>query len=188
MAPVVRISDVNWERLKRWAVPLEDSADDALGKVLDAAESQSFRISKSGDSEVGPMQAESDELSNCAPDSNEQGARNSAIPQRRRRRKRQNISQAEYELAIIESISKLGGQARVSDVLDEVEQRMKHSFEAKDYEYTSSGTEMRWRNAARWARSVLVKKGLLKSDSEQGVWELTPQGDAEARGQRQQRP
>ena len=38
MPPVMRISEHNWERLKMWATPLEDSADDALGKVLDAAE------------------------------------------------------------------------------------------------------------------------------------------------------
>ncbi len=40
MPPVMRISEHNWERLKMWATPLEDSADDALGKVLDAAESK----------------------------------------------------------------------------------------------------------------------------------------------------
>lgn len=38
MMPVVRISDGTWERLKTWAEPLEDTADDALRKVLDIAE------------------------------------------------------------------------------------------------------------------------------------------------------
>ena len=37
MAPVIRIGDDTWEMLKIWAVPLEDSADDALRKVLRAA-------------------------------------------------------------------------------------------------------------------------------------------------------
>lgn len=36
--PTIRISDETWERLKRWAVPLEDTPDDAVRKVLDAAE------------------------------------------------------------------------------------------------------------------------------------------------------
>lgn len=36
--PVIRISDSTWDRLKRWAEPLEDSADDAIRRVLDAAE------------------------------------------------------------------------------------------------------------------------------------------------------
>lgn len=38
MVPVVRIGDVQWERLKRWAVPLEDTPDTALRRALDAAE------------------------------------------------------------------------------------------------------------------------------------------------------
>lgn len=38
MAPVVRISDESYERLKTWAEPLDDSADDAFRKVLDAAD------------------------------------------------------------------------------------------------------------------------------------------------------
>ncbi len=40
MVPVVRISEESYERLKSWAEPLEDTAEDALRKVLDAAELQ----------------------------------------------------------------------------------------------------------------------------------------------------
>lgn len=36
--PVVRIRDATWDRLKKWAEPLEDSADDAIRRVLDVAE------------------------------------------------------------------------------------------------------------------------------------------------------
>ena len=36
--PTIRISDKSWQRLKAWAEPLEDTADSALVKVLDAAE------------------------------------------------------------------------------------------------------------------------------------------------------
>ncbi len=36
--PVFRMSDENWERFKKWAVPLEDTADSAMSRVLDAAE------------------------------------------------------------------------------------------------------------------------------------------------------
>ena len=38
MVPVIRISDSNWERLKRRAVPLEDKTDDVLTRVLDLAD------------------------------------------------------------------------------------------------------------------------------------------------------
>jgi hypothetical protein len=36
--PVIRITDATWDRLKRWAVPLDDTPDDAVRKVLDVAE------------------------------------------------------------------------------------------------------------------------------------------------------
>jgi len=36
--PVVRISDKTWNRLKAYAVPLEDTADAAIRRALDAAE------------------------------------------------------------------------------------------------------------------------------------------------------
>lgn len=36
--PMYRISDETHERLKRWAVPLEDSRDDVVRRVLDVAE------------------------------------------------------------------------------------------------------------------------------------------------------
>jgi len=39
MSPVIRISRANWERLKHFAIPLEDSIDDVLSKVLTLAES-----------------------------------------------------------------------------------------------------------------------------------------------------
>jgi hypothetical protein len=38
MSPVIRISRANWERLKQFAIPLEDSIDDALSKALTLAE------------------------------------------------------------------------------------------------------------------------------------------------------
>ena len=43
MAPVVRISEESYERLKSWAEPLEDTAEDALRKALDAADQQRNR-------------------------------------------------------------------------------------------------------------------------------------------------
>lgn len=36
--PTIRISDQNYQRLQQFAVPLEDTPNDALGRVLDLAE------------------------------------------------------------------------------------------------------------------------------------------------------
>ena len=37
MPRTIRISDATWERLKAWARPLEDSADDVVSRILDRA-------------------------------------------------------------------------------------------------------------------------------------------------------
>ena len=44
--PVVRIGDTTWEMLKTWATPLEDTADDALLKVLRIADEHRRSIEK----------------------------------------------------------------------------------------------------------------------------------------------
>ena len=184
--PVIRISDENWERLKRWAVPLEDSVDDALSRVLNVAE-QHARQSQDGqftNTVNGLGQPESDDSDTRASYDHQI---NTGTPTRRRQGRGQKVPQSSFELPILKSLDKLGGKARVRDVLDEVEQRMKPLLGAIDYEFPETGTEARWRNTARWARAALIQKGLIKpnSDSERGVWELTPRGVAEARNKNQ---
>ena len=53
--PVVRISDQTWTRLQEWAVPLVDSVDDALIRVLDAAGSP--KTSRNPRRQVGQIKA-----------------------------------------------------------------------------------------------------------------------------------
>ena len=36
--PVIRIKPETYERMKNWAVPLEDTANDAIERILDMAE------------------------------------------------------------------------------------------------------------------------------------------------------
>lgn len=174
MSQVVRISDENWERLKKWAVPLEDSVDDALGKALDAAEPHRSRFLDEQPSSNDSILGQNDST-NSSKDTGNSGERTIS----RRRRKGQKIPQAAYEIPILESIDKLGGKAKAGDVLDELERRMKPLFGPVDYAKT--GTEARWRNTARWARAALIEQNLIKANSKRGIWELTQKGLAEAR-------
>ena len=51
----------------------------------------------------------------------------------------------------------------------------------KDVDYdplASSPDNLRWRNAAQWARNSMVREGLLKADSPRGVWEISDKGQA----------
>ena len=206
MAPVIRISDRNWERLKKWAVPLEDSADDALGKALVAAEAQRngkishLPISNHHGNTLGsvPKETAREEAadtpqhanggmdspfpSDCRPEAEDNGL----FTERflgddevgpQRILKRQKTPQQAYEFPILESLYELGGKAATSIVLDRVEVRMTHLLSDVDYQPLKSGA-LRWRNTAQWARNTLVEGGLLKNES-WGIWELTEQGITE---------
>lgn len=88
----------------------------------------------------------------------------------------------EFYLPILFVIEKMGGSAKISDVLDKVEELMKPKLKEVDYEPLASDSNiLRWRNTAQWARATLVKKGLLASDSPRGVWEITEKGRKELR-------
>ncbi len=157
--PVIRITDATWERLKRWAVPLEDSPEDAVKKVLDAAEEHlkcpQSKLPKSGVTQITVRRGRSDKLP--------KGLR---------------TPQEAYRRPILKAVSELGGSASVDKVLKVVEQKMKPILKDVDYQRLASGGSVRWENTAQWARYFLVREGLLASPSEslRGVWALTEQG------------
>lgn len=90
-----------------------------------------------------------------------------------------------YYQPILQALQERGGTAQMSDVLDHVRKAMKGTLRDVDYDPLASDPEMpRWRNAAQWARNSLVKKGLMKSNSRRGVWEVSAKGIQWLRGER----
>jgi len=80
----------------------------------------------------------------------------------------------DYYQPILQALNESGGSAKVSDVLERVEQLMQDVLREVDYEPLPSNAEMpRWRNTAQWARDAMVREGLLKSNSPRGIWEIT---------------
>lgn len=78
---------------------------------------------------------------------------------------------------ILKALIELNGSAEMDDVLEKVEQSMKGVLRQVDFEPLASGTDMlRWRNTAKWARNTMKEEGLLKSNSPQGIWEITETG------------
>jgi hypothetical protein len=153
--PVIRITDATWERLKQWAVPLEDTPEDAVRKVIDAAEEHQKchqTIAKSHPTKV-------------------------AVESKRKLTKGLKTPESSYRRPILEALHELGGKASVNDVLEIVEKKMKTLLNEFDYQAVPTG-EMRWSNTAKWQRRNLVEEGLLKSRSQspKGIWELTEKG------------
>lgn len=155
MMPVIRIGEETWERLKKWAEPLVDTPDDALRKVLDAADGHLMR-SKVASPKV-------DEVQSSAHFSDEKPQRGKKIPQQA------------FNDPILESLYELGGRGHTSEVLARVGHKMKHLLGDYDHQALPSG-DIRWQKTANWARYWLTKRGFLKAESERGVWELTEQG------------
>jgi len=80
---------------------------------------------------------------------------------------------------ILQALSDLGGSAKRSDVFIVLEQSMRDVLKPIDYQILSSEAEqVRWQNSAQWARNLMVKEGLLQSDSPVGIWEITEKGRA----------
>lgn len=81
-----------------------------------------------------------------------------------------------YWPAILESLVELGGRAKREDVVDSVGKRLRSILTPADMEILPSGLDVRWRNRVAWQRLNMVNQGLLRSDSQRGIWEITAAG------------
>jgi predicted transcriptional regulator len=81
-----------------------------------------------------------------------------------------------FRIPILEALVELGGKGKTDEILEKVELKMKHILNSVDYEKLPSGVMIRWQNTAQWERYVMVKDGLLRSDSPKGIWEITEKG------------
>jgi hypothetical protein len=82
--------------------------------------------------------------------------------------------QGAFRRPILEALNRLGGSARMAQVLDDLRARMQLKSPG-DFESTRSGAVL-WENRAQRERLKMVKEGLLRADSPHGVWELTESG------------
>jgi hypothetical protein len=85
------------------------------------------------------------------------------------------LPEREYERPILRSLVEMGGSASAKAVTDRVGELLDSRLTLTDRETNRSG-EVRWRNRAAFARLRLVERGLLRSDSRRGVWEISPGG------------
>jgi hypothetical protein len=74
---------------------------------------------------------------------------------------------------IIHALKKLGNRARVVDILDEMERQLTGKLLPGDLEVRHDGKTIVWRNNAQWERLRMTRDGTLRSDSPNGIWELS---------------
>jgi len=82
-----------------------------------------------------------------------------------------------FRSPILIALVELGGRAPIGDVLALVEKEMQGILNEHDYQpLPSDAGSLRWRNTAQWCRNTLVQEGLMKSDSQRGIWEISDAG------------
>ena len=151
--PVIRISDVTMERLKAWAEPLQDTAESALAKALDAAE-EGRKLLRRDRSKT---------------------AEKAMRVSRGRASSLNKLPQKEFRQPLLELLYEMGGSVRVTDLRPVMKKKMMSALLSGDLERVSTGDE-RWWNATCWERSNLVNEGYLRDDSSRGIWELSESG------------
>jgi len=86
-----------------------------------------------------------------------------------------------YRPLILKALAEMGGQGRAKEVLRRVFEMAEPYLSDKDREPVPSGTSKRWEKNANWERYRMVQERLLRSDSPQGIWELSEKGWEEAK-------
>ena len=90
-----------------------------------------------------------------------------------------------YCRPILEVLVEMGGSGPTKEVLDRFGEKMKAVLKPKDYDpLESDPTQLRWRNAAQWARNKMANvDGRMKKNSPRGLWEISKAGLAWLRDQ-----
>jgi len=141
--PVIRVSEAVMEILKKFAIPLEDTPDSVLRRIL-----QEYIRIKNG---------RNDELSD-----------NSSLP---KKRIPLGKSKQRYAQWIIASLKSQGGRARAKEVIGNIEKLFGNEFSEEERKRLKSG-KPRWMKNVNSARVEMVKQGSLNK-TRYGIWELT---------------
>jgi restriction system protein len=97
---------------------------------------------------------------------------------RKKRARGQITPQQAYVLPILQVLEEMGGSGNVAEVVDRVGEILSDTLTELDLGQLASRKQVRWRNAAAWARNKMKEEGLLADHSPFGVWEITEQGRA----------
>jgi len=73
---------------------------------------------------------------------------------------------------ILRALKKLGGKARMSEVMEEMSRQLDGKLLPGDFALRQDGKSIAWKNNAQWERLKMRQEGILRDDSPSGIWEL----------------
>lgn len=121
-----------------------------------------------------------DEFQDVLKDLRERLGQSTAAPEAKPRGKRSKLpktAQAVLREHILQALKKLGGSARVSDVIEAMARQLEDKLLPGDTVWRDATNEPAWQNNAKWERFQMTQDGALRRGSPRGIWELG--GDAQ---------
>jgi hypothetical protein len=146
--PTIRIDDEVWKELKKRAVPLEDTPNSVLRRILKLHDDKPERKARK---------------TNSPPASTKVAG---------------GTPRHKFREPILRALADSGGSAQEGAVLKGVEKLMADQLTKADKAPVREGRDkdIHWKLAAREERRVMAKKGLVKTECPRGIWELTEEG------------
>ena len=175
MSPTIRIDGDVYAALQQRADAFVDTPNSVLRKILG--------LGKEADAEAGIALEPSAATRSTAARTKARRKPSEAKKQTRRRSRRKRkralsaslLPESEYEIPLLAVLDELGGSAPAKDVIAGLGQKLDGTLTEADHARLKSGA-VRWVNRAQFVRFKLVTAGDIRSDSERGVWEISPQG------------
>ena len=165
MAPTIRVDNEVYSALQARAVPFQDTPNSVIRRVLGLPQSAESSSDTEAQSQKPVIRT------------SRQRARAGT---RSRAPKGSILPESEYEIALLEALSELGGSASAADVLRLVGPKVGPHLTRLDLEPLPSG-RLRWHNRAQFARLNLVRRGELNPHSPRGLWQIAEAGQMRLR-------
>ena len=116
-----------------------------------------------------------DEFQDILKNLRERLGQNTTAPEAKPRGKRSKLPKtppAVLREYILQALKKLGGRARVPDVIEEMTRQLEGKLLPGDTVWREATNEPAWRNNAKWERFLMTQDGVLRQGSPHGIWEL----------------
>lgn len=116
-----------------------------------------------------------DEFQDMLKDLRERLGQNTTTPGAKpggKRPKLPKTSQTVLREHILQALRKLGGRARVSDVIEEMARQLEGKLLPGDSVWREATNDLAWQNNAKWERFRMTQDGALRRGSPRGIWEL----------------